>query len=54
MDAAGLVVEVNDPEALLRRVGFGEAGLEEFPGAGKAIEDDGDFGTLIPHEPGRR
>ena|SRR5690242_8936824 len=49
MKTAGLVVEVRDPEILFHRIGFSEAGREEAAGAGKAVEDDGDFGTLIPH-----
>ena len=49
MNAASLVVEVRDPQGLERGIGFCQAGLEELTRAGDAIQDDRDFGTLIPH-----
>ena len=49
MEAARLVVEVGDPQALPARVLLGEAIGEEAPRSGKAVEGDGDVGTLMSH-----
>ena len=50
MEAARLVVDVRDPEAFEARVVFGEATGEKVPCSREAIEFQGKFGTLIPHD----
>lgn len=49
VEAARLIVDMRDPQALPRDVKLGEAAGEELPGCGKSIELQWEFGTLVPH-----
>ena len=54
VEAARLLVEMGDPQALLARVLLGEATGEELSRRGQAVEGDGDIGTLMQHRPSLR
>ena len=49
VETARILVEMRVPEALLARVLLGEAAGEELPCGRKAVEGDGDIGTLMQH-----
>jgi len=49
VDAAGLGVDMRDPQAFARRIGFRETTRKEGFGGGEAVELKRVFGTLIPH-----
>ena len=51
VEAARLIVEMCDPEAFLAGFFLGEAAGEELPRSRKAVEGDGDIGTLMEHFP---
>ncbi|HWT44921.1 MAG TPA: hypothetical protein VN085_03105, partial [Vicinamibacterales bacterium] len=49
VDAAGILIEVRDPQGFAGRVLLGEAAAEEFTRSGNAVELQRDFGTLKSH-----
>jgi hypothetical protein len=49
VEAARLVVDMCDPQALTGDIEFGEAAAEELPGGGEPVELQRVFGTLVPH-----
>jgi hypothetical protein len=49
VQAARLIIDMGDPQALAGDIEFGEAAAEELPGRGKSIELQREFGTLVPH-----
>ena len=49
VQAARLIVEMGDPQALLTGALLLEAPDEELPCRGKAIEGEGNIGTLMTH-----
>ena len=49
MQAARVVIDMRDPQALARRIAVGETAGEKFAGGGEAVEFQRKFGTLIPH-----
>ncbi len=50
VDAAGLVIDMGDPEMLLLRTGFGKAAREKSMGGLKAVKKQRGFGTLMKHD----
>ena len=48
MEAAGLIVDMRDPQAFTARVGIGDAAGEEAARGSQAIELERKFGTLKP------
>jgi hypothetical protein len=49
VEAAGLFVDMRDPQALQSRVGRSQAIGEKGPRGGQAVQFQGQFGTLIAH-----
>jgi hypothetical protein len=49
VEAARLVVDMRDPQALALWIFFREAPRKEIAGGSEAVELQREFGTLIPH-----
>ncbi len=50
MEAARLMIDMRYPDALTTRIRIRHAAGEELPCRGKAVEPQGELGTLISHE----